>query len=312
MPNSVTATARQLATDRVPYVHAQVVRAQVPTSAHAGDEAIVREDGSIDGFVGGVCAEATVRTAALQALRDGDALLLRVLPSGERDFPDSPGAQVVVNPCLSGGALEIFLEPVLPPPLVAVVGYTPVAAALVEMAGQLGYETVRSGTAADTVEGLPEHPAAVIVASHGRSEEETIQAALDAGAGYVALVASPRRGTAVLDGLGLTEAERSRVSTPAGFDIGARTPGEVAVSILAEMISLLRRKEYTPVPPSAGPAADPPSGPVQTTDPVCGMTVTVMPDTPALTVDGDEIWFCGTGCRDSYREKAAQSSGAAR
>ena len=109
--------ARQLRHDRKPFVHATVVRAQHPTSAQAGDEAILLADGTIEGFVGGQCARDSVRKAAMGALQAGESVLLRVLPDGDVHFPDAPGACVVVNPCLSGGALEIFLAPQIPAPL---------------------------------------------------------------------------------------------------------------------------------------------------------------------------------------------------
>ncbi len=134
MTKQSTTRLLELTAQRVPFVHATVVRAQVPTSARAGDDAIVLSDGSIEGFVGGQCAQTSVRTAALGALRDGQSVLLRVLPDGDVDFPEAPGAQVVVNSCLSGGALEIFLEPMLPSPLIEIVGDTPVADALVAIA----------------------------------------------------------------------------------------------------------------------------------------------------------------------------------
>src|SRR4051812_28695072 len=102
-----------LRTECTPFVRATVVRAQQPSSAHPGDAAIVYADGSIEGFVDGQCAEVSVRTAALEALRLGETMLLRVLPGDGASFPETPGAHVVVNPCLSGGALEIFLEPLL-------------------------------------------------------------------------------------------------------------------------------------------------------------------------------------------------------
>jgi xanthine dehydrogenase accessory factor len=304
---AVRARARELSEQRRPFVHARVVRAQVPTSAHAGDEAIVHPDGRVDGFVGGVCAEGSVRTAALGALRDGEALLLRVLPEGSPDFPDLPGSQVVVNPCLSGGALEIFLEPVVPPPLVEIVGSTPVASALRAHAELLGYAV--SGTLPGT---LTDGTSAVVVASHGRDEEESLRAALDADVPYVALVAGPRRGAAVLDGLGVDAERRARVHTPAGLDIGARTAPEVALSIMAELVAELRRRPAPGAVPggsevpsgaagdSRAAAGDPP--PLTVTDPVCGMTVTVVPDTPHLAVDGTDHWFCCTHCRDRYTE----------
>ena len=120
--SSIAERAERLTEQRRPFVHATVVRAQQPTSAHAGDAAVILDDGSIEGFVGGQCAESSVRSAALGTLRDGRSLLLRVLPDSAGDFPETPGAMVVVNPCHSGGAIEIFLRPVIPAPRVRVVG----------------------------------------------------------------------------------------------------------------------------------------------------------------------------------------------
>src|SRR4051812_233646 len=108
MTTDLAGRMHTLTTQRRPFVHATVVRAQEPTSARAGDAAIILDDGSIEGFVGGQCAESSVRIAALDALRDGRTMLLRVLPDGAAEFPDSPGARVVVNRCHSGGAVEIF------------------------------------------------------------------------------------------------------------------------------------------------------------------------------------------------------------
>ena len=275
----------ELAARRVPFVHATVVRAQEPTSARAGDDAIVLSDGSIEGFVGGQCAEGSVRTAALGTLTDGKALLLRVLPEGQSPFPDSPGARVVVNPCLSGGALEIFLEPRLPAPLVHVVGETPVSQAVAALAAALGHEVSRTGP--------PSRATAVVVSSLGRAEEDAIRAALDAGVGYIGLVASPRRGAEVLATMGLTEDERARVRSPAGLWIGARTAEEIALSIMAEIVSAIRLGGLAVEAPQ-------PPAPAQALDPVCGMTVVVGPQTPHAVIDGVEHWFCGTGCRDRF------------
>jgi xanthine dehydrogenase accessory factor len=234
---TISERAQQLLRNRTPFVHATVVRAQQPASAHPGDEAILLADGTIEGFVGGHCAQISVRKAALGALQAGESVLLRVLPDGDVHFPDAPGACVVVNPCLSGGALEIYLAPKLPAPLIRICGATPISATLAQLCTALGYDVARqefSGTdnLTDTT--------AVVIASHGGPEAELIRAALDAGVGYIGLVASKVRGTAVLDGLGLTEAERHRIHTPAGLPIGAKTPAEIAVSIVAEIIRELR------------------------------------------------------------------------
>src|ERR1700729_1768157 len=132
---TISERAQQLLAARTPFVHATVVRAQPPTSAYPGDEAILLADGTIEGFVGGQCAQNSVRKAALGVLQAGESVLLRVLPDGDVHFPEAPGACVVVNPCLSGGALEIFLVPQVPPPLVRINGATPIADALADLCG---------------------------------------------------------------------------------------------------------------------------------------------------------------------------------
>ncbi|CAN5125694.1 XdhC family protein [soil metagenome] len=280
--------AAQLRLARTPFVHATVVRAQQPTSAHAGDEAIMLSDGTIEGFVGGQCAQNSVRKAALGALQTNQSVLLRVLPDGDVAFPEAPGACVVVNPCLSGGALEIFLVPQVPAPLMRIHGSTPIADALVEMCGVLGYD-VLGGDSTDGLAGAT----AVVIASHGGAEAEMIRAALNAGVGYIGLVASRIRGMSVLDGLVLTESERERVHTPVGLAIGAKTPAEIAVSIVAEVIAAIR------VDGLAVPVRDA-QAPERAIDPVCGMTVVMVPGAEHLRVGDDDYWFCGPGCRTSF------------
>jgi xanthine dehydrogenase accessory factor len=299
MSSVMSARMTELLTSRVPFVHVTVVRAEKPTSVRAGDDAIVLGDGSIEGFVGGVCAEGSVRAAALSALADGQSLLLRVLPDSKEPFPDSPGAQVVTNPCLSGGAMEMFLEPLLPAPVLWVVGDTPIAHAVRVLAGSLGFEV---GAAEDV-----EHAVAVIISSLGRDEHKPIRAALDAGVGFVGLVASQRRGRGVLSELGLTDDERARIRTPVGLWIGAKTAEEIALSIMAEIIKAIRtegliapqRSANEPVT-TISPSAQSPSQPTSAIDPICGMTVTIGPDTPHLQVDGVDHWFCCAGCRDRF------------
>src|SRR4029453_6235068 len=124
--------AAELTRTREPFVQATVVRAQKPTSAHAGDTALVRADGSIDGFVGGTCAEASVREYGLMTLSTNQPLLLPIVP-GEAAGPSEGGAVTVANPCLSGGSVEIFLEPRVPSPRMLVVGDSPIAEALVDL-----------------------------------------------------------------------------------------------------------------------------------------------------------------------------------
>jgi len=286
---TISERARELSAARTPFVHATVVRAQPPTSSYPGDEAILLADGTIEGFVGGQCAQNSVRKAALGALQAGESVLLRVLPDGDVHFPEAPGACVVVNPCLSGGSLEIFLAPQLPAPLIQIYGATPIGDALAQLCEVLGYDVRRDTEPADAT--------AVVIASHGGPEAEIIRAALDNGVGYIGLVASQVRGAAILNELELGAAARARVHTPVGLPIGAKTPAEIAVSIAAELIAGIRGGGLSRAVALEG-------GPREAVDPVCGMTVTIGPATEHLQLAGADFWFCGPGCRRSFAAEA--------
>jgi xanthine dehydrogenase accessory factor len=285
---TISERARELLATRTPFVHATVVRAQPPTSSYPGDEAILLADGTIEGFVGGQCAQKSVRKAALGALQAGESVLLRVLPDGDVHFPEAQGACVVVNPCLSGGSLEIFLTPQLPAPLIRVYGATPIAEALAQLGGVLGYDVRRDTDPADAT--------AVVIASHGGPEAEIIRAALDNGVPYIGLVASRVRGASILGSLDLSEAERARVHTPVGLPIGAKTPAEIAVSIAAELIAGIRGGSL-----SRAVAVE--DGLREAVDPVCGMTVTIGPATEHLQLAGADYWFCGPGCHAAFANR---------
>jgi xanthine dehydrogenase accessory factor len=224
-------------------------------------------------------------------MSEGEPLLLRILPPSDVDFPETAGARVMVNPCLSGGAIEIFLEPRLPAPMVAIVGETPIADATAQMAESLGFifESVRT-LDDESAQGA----IAVVISNHGGDEPESIRTALAAGVPFIGLVASPARGAALLDAMELTAAERARIRTPVGLDIGARTPEEIALSIMAEVVQEWRRGQLR----EASARLD--EVPLQSVDPVCGMTVVVRPDTPHRVVAGADIWFCSPGCRDRF------------
>jgi xanthine dehydrogenase accessory factor len=281
---ALEARAEALAAARAPFVVATVVRRQRPASVRAGDTALVLADGTIEGFVGGACAEESVRLHALRVLETGEPLLLRIVPEPSGGAADLEGEVTVANPCLSGGALELFLEPRLPAPRVVVVGDTPVAVALAELGARVGL-AIGGGEPAEDDLGL-------VVASHGRDEERVIERALREHVPYVGLVASRRRGAAVLQALDVSDEERARVRTPAGLDIGAYTAEEIAVSILAELISV-RRHRVT------GPRADA-APPATAVDPVCGMEIAVTAQTLRLEHAGADVFFCCEGCRDAF------------
>lgn len=296
-----------LLSERTPFVLATVVRARRPTSVRPGDAAIVLPDGALEGFVGGVCAESSVRLHALRTLETGEPLLLRLVPDdgeatddrGESDAID--GAVVERNPCLSGGALEIFLEPHLPAPRLVIVGGSPIADAVATVARAAGYDCLR-GAAGSGVK--LDGAAAVVVASHGNGEEQVIGEALSAGVPYVALVASRKRGAAVRADLDVPDELRDQLHTPAGMDIGARTPAEIAISILAEMVA---RLHSDPAPGRPGGVAEEtaPSVVAVAADPVCGMQVAITDAAPRLETAGERVYFCSDRCRDAYAAEHA-------
>jgi xanthine dehydrogenase accessory factor len=336
MNPEIESRAAELRQERVPFVHARVVRAERPTSAKPGDQAVVLPDGSIEGFVGGVCAESTVRAQSLSLLDSGTPLLLRISPDGAEGGDGGEdgdatagttgdGALTVVNPCLSGGTLEIFLEPVIPAPALVVKGESPIAAALVALAEGVGFQVAEGAGTDHSTGGGYDAASAVVVASHGRDEERVLEEAVRSGVPYVGLVASRTRAAAVIAGLDLDEAQKATVHSPAGLDIGARTPREVALSILAEIVSLRPRPSglVTAASEGAGGAAHadatagaPASGeagasepvtfvrpgerPPVATDLVCGMSVVA--DEAALHLDheGTRYWFCGSGCLRAF------------
>ncbi|MGO4227661.1 XdhC family protein [Arthrobacter sp. YAF34] len=304
---TLAARAEELAGRREPFVHATVVRAQHPTSAHAGDTALVLPSGEILGFVGGNCVEESVREFSRQVLATQEPLLLRVLP-GEPSRTAEEGAVAVSNPCLSGGAIEIFLQPRIPAPRVLVVGTTPAAQALATLGSGIGLDV-------ELTDGESAAPraddAALIVASHGKAEEGALEAALRAGVPYVALVASETRGAAVLESLDVDNALRRRVFTPAGLQLGARTPGEIALSILAQLLGERSKARHAAAQPGVPAALAEPaptesapteSGPASAVDPVCGMPVPAAESSLHLDYNGVTVYFCSPGCRAAFRK----------
>lgn len=287
------ARVEQLKHDRIPHVLATVVRAESPTSSRPGDSAIIFPDGTIEGFVGGHCAENTVRAESLKLLKSHASTLLLITPDSKETVVDDPGLLGVVkvsNPCLSGGTMEMFLEPEIPFPLVYVYGDGPIAQALLDIGEHLELDVREAGIDFQ----LPVDLSAVIIATHGSHEETLISSSLASGVPYIGLVASTKRGAAVLSSLDITEFAMQRIHTPAGLDIGAQGPRSVALSIFAEIISLAPKN----LPAGSGPTQN--SNSAMATDLVCKMEVPAFGASLFLDHDDIRYWFCGSGCRDAF------------
>jgi xanthine dehydrogenase accessory factor len=241
--DALSRRAEELTAEGAPFVVVTVVRVQRPASVQPGGAGLVRADGTIEGFIGGHCAQHSIRIHALEAIESGLPVLLRILPEGPEEAVREEGAVTVVNHCLSGGAIEVFLEPVLPAPRVLVAGDSPIVAALRALGPEVGLDIVAAQDIADGVLAPSAGDLALVVAAHGTDEVATLRAALEAGVPYVGLVASPRRGEAVVEELrteGVPDELLSRLETPAGLDIGARTPPEIALSIVARIVEVRR------------------------------------------------------------------------
>jgi xanthine dehydrogenase accessory factor len=244
---------------------ATVVRTVAATAAKAGAKAVIRADGSIsDGWIGGGCARGAVLRAAREALADGQARLVSVQPmdvlaeQGLHPGDARDGVQFARNMCPSHGTMDVFVEPVLPRPGVLVCGASPVAVAVAELAARFGFFVTVAAPAEDHEKfagadarldgffpaGLSPATKFAVVATQGRGDEAALTAAVNAVEGYVAFVGSHRKAAALRAALadsGVDPGRLARVRAPAGLDIGAVTPEEIALSIVAEMVEVRRR-----------------------------------------------------------------------
>ncbi|MEZ5934113.1 MAG: XdhC/CoxI family protein [Alphaproteobacteria bacterium] len=224
---------------------ATVVRTAAATSAKAGAKAVVTADGTLHGFVGGGCVQGAVRKAALQVLETGEPRLIRVKPKEEIDAAtDRDGVELHGSGCPSGGTVEFFLEPTRRRMRLIILGSAPVAAALARLGQAIGVETVsvEPAESVDLADLDPGARDAVVVATQGRRDRQALEAALRSNAGYVGMIGSRKKIGVLLDRLGdgIPDPRKQALRGPAGLDIGAIEPEEIALSVLAEIIQTRR------------------------------------------------------------------------
>jgi len=255
--------------------------------------------------VGGACTQPTVVAEVRRALADGRPRLVALDPDPEA--PPRVGVSVFPMTCHSGGSVEILIQPVLPAPRLLVLGLSPTARALAALGKAMGYSVLAVDPGADASafpgadvftdpkaipKGAPAAPLCAVVATQGQWEEEAVRTALDHAPQYLGVVASPKRFAEMRESLAAhaSAAAVGRIKSPAGLDLGARLPEEIAVSILAEIVKESR---------AAAPAAPPPE-PATAIDPVCGMTVQVSGARHQAQHGGADYFFCCAGCRDRF------------
>ncbi|MBV8717754.1 MAG: XdhC family protein [Chloroflexi bacterium] len=283
-PGELLERAAALRRDGQPFVIATVVRSIKPASARPGDRALLVPESRPIGWVGGGCVHTAIEREAALALSSGESRLVRLSPTPREE-------EGVVNypmTCHSGGTLEIYLEPVLPPPELVVLGESPVADALAALARPLGF---RVRTSLDDI--LSQDVWVVAAAMSSDEDHPLVRSALAAGARYVAMVASRRRAEALrgeLQADGIAEDVLDRMKAPAGLDLGAATAPEIALSILAEIVQLRRSRTQSPRIAERATAIDP----------ICGMTVDVASAKWTVEKDGQTYYFCAPGCRRAF------------
>ena len=278
--------AGRLAAEGRSYALATVVQVVRPASTKRGDRALVTPDGALSGWVGGACSEPIVVREALAALRSGEPRLVRIGPPGRVEAA-GPDVVVAESSCASEGVVEVLIEPQLPTPLLAIVGDSPAAGVLAELARAIGWRV------SDALTGSAE---AVVVATMGHGDDEALAAALAAEIGYVGLVASSKRAATVAAALrerGIDEERISRVRSPAGLDLGPCSQQEIAVAVLAELVAWRHAR-----PIELDVVAE-------TVDPVCGMTVAVAGAKERFVLDGVTYIFCCGGCRARFEADPA-------
>jgi len=240
--------AQQMRDNQEPFAFATIVRTVGATAAKPGAKALLSADGTIlHGWLGGGCTRGAVKRATLQALKDGSPQLVSVAPEdllaekGVAAGDEVDGTRFVRNGCPSRGTVDIFIEPCIPMPQLVVVGASPVAQALAALAPQFHW-AVSSGFPADGAE-TPHQARFVVIATQGQGDLDALTTALNSRASYVAFVGSARKFASLSDKLiaaGKDQAAIDTVRAPAGIDLGAVTPEEIALSILAELVQVRR------------------------------------------------------------------------
>src|SRR5271168_2906333 len=288
---------------------AEVVRYLSPISGKVGDKAIVFADGTVWGWIGGGCAQPAVIKEALKALKDGKPRLVRISPSSSQE----EGIVAYNMTCHSGGTLDVYIEPVLPKPHVLIMGRSPVGQTLARLAKVINYTVSVAAPEAnqETYPGVDRVEAGlevkdlkmsphtfIVVSTQGECDEEALENALRTDAAYVAFVASKVKAAKVLEYLserGVSAERLKQVRAPAGMNIGASSPEEIAVSILAQIVQLSRSQTTKQEKPAIAPVEQ-----HEAKDPVCGMTVNVGAAKHRSEYDGKAFYFCCAGCKQKF------------
>ena len=298
--DTVFDTARRLQEAGTPYALVSVIKALAPASARPGDKAIVTADGDLHGWVGGGCAQPAVIRTVRQALADGRARVIRIAPTADGFEKDLGDVLEFGMACHSGGTLELFVDPMLPRAQLVVIGASPVAASLTQLAPRVGFsvtlvaheadaaaypdaQQVICSDDADAVAPRIAPGAWVVVATQGRRDVPALRLALALKARQVSFVASARKAQVLKESLVAAGADADAVAAivaPAGLPVAATTPEEIALSVLAAVVSHRRGAVAAePAPTSLVAKAPAAASPVAS---CCGGPMAELPPLPPV------------------------------
>lgn len=300
---AVMERAIELSRKGEPFALATVVWRTGPSSGHDGSRAIVTMDGDVHGWVGGACAEPVLIREAREVIATGRSRLLWLgQPEELGDVHIPAGVVAVPIACQSDGAMQIFIEPAHTAPHLVIVGRSPMAVTLAHLAEVLDWRVTQVDSS-DLPDDAVGATSIVIVATQGHGDEDALERVLAARPQFVGLVASRRRGAAVVGHLADRGVDRDlldRVRFPVGLDLGHTSHREIAVAVLAELVQLRAAGDLHTQAPAVGPPAV-----EQTIDPVCGMTVDVGEASHPFAHEGRTYHFCCPGCRQAFSKEPA-------
>ena len=312
-------TTQSLYQNKEPFAIAFVVNREVPSSGKPGDKAVITKDGKITGWIGGGCTRGIVLKEALEAIDTGKPRLVKISPDGKVE--SSPGVNAYPMTCHSGGTVELYIEPVLPKPQLLVMGKSNVAMALAKLGKAMDYPVTIAAKSIDKTgfgdvdriieKGLKKGDVTtntcIVVCTQGENDEDALEQAVKSDAPYIAFVASMRKANAIFTTLrqrGISFEQLKKIKTPAGLNINAKLPEEVAVSILAQIIEFIRKED------AEMPTLKKESKPAEMDDlfinPVCNVPVQKSTAKHVIKYKKKDYYFCCDGCKVSFEKEPAK------
>jgi xanthine dehydrogenase accessory factor len=310
-------TTQELYQSKEPFAIAFVVNREIPSSGKPGDKAVITKDGKITGWIGGGCTKGIVLKEALDAIKSGKPRLVKISPDGKVE--SKPGLMCYPMTCHSGGSVELYIEPVLPKPQLLIMGKSNVAMALSRLGKAMDYSVTIAAKDVDKtgfgevdfiVEGALKPSdvsvnTCIIVCTQGENDEAALQQAILSKAPYISFVSSRRKANAIFHNLrqqGITIEQLKQIKTPAGLNINAKLPEEVAISILAEVIQFIR-KDPVELPNLNSLAATEDETNDLFINPVCQIPVQKSSAKHIIRHKEKDYYFCCDGCKVSFEKE---------